>query len=40
LSECVEGGWLLETREARKEPSYSMLAAGRRDATKLSRKLN
>ena len=40
LFECVEGGWLLLTRQARREPCYSLIAARRRGAISLSRLLN
>lgn len=40
LSECVDGGWLLESRMPRQEPSYSMQSAGRRGATRLAQKLH
>lgn len=40
LSECVQSGWLLESREPRIEPSYSILSAGRRSAAWLAHKLH
>ncbi len=34
-SECVSGGWLLVSRPQGKEPSYSLVATGRRRVVKL-----